>query len=60
MAIPDDVKNLLGPNEKVELYIKQKIYARALSFSQERFKISQISPVKITRARLEECRGEFR
>ena len=26
MAIPDDVKNLLGPNEKVELYIKQKIY----------------------------------
>ena len=26
MATPDDVKNILGPNEKVELYIKEKIY----------------------------------
>jgi hypothetical protein len=26
MATPDDIKNILGPNEKVELYIKEKIY----------------------------------
>ena len=26
MAAPDDIKNILGPNEKVELYIKEKIY----------------------------------
>jgi hypothetical protein len=26
MASPDDIKNILGPNEKVELYIKEKIY----------------------------------
>ncbi len=26
MAVPDDLKNILGPNEKVELYIKEKIY----------------------------------
>ena len=26
MSAPDDLKNLLGPNEKVELYIQQKIY----------------------------------
>lgn len=26
MSAPDDLKNLLGPNEKVELYIPQKIY----------------------------------
>jgi len=26
MAMPDDIKNILGPNEKVELYIKEKIY----------------------------------
>jgi hypothetical protein len=24
--MPDDVKAILGPNEKVELYIKEKIY----------------------------------
>ena len=26
MAIPDDLKNILGSNEKVELYIEEKIY----------------------------------
>jgi hypothetical protein len=26
MDAPDDITNILGPNEKVELYIKQKIY----------------------------------
>jgi hypothetical protein len=26
MATPDDIKNILGPNEKVELYVKEKIY----------------------------------
>lgn len=26
MSAPDDLKNLLGPREKVELYIPQKIY----------------------------------
>jgi hypothetical protein len=26
MSIPDDIKNILGPNEKVELYIQEKIY----------------------------------
>ena len=26
MAAPDEIKNILGPNEKVELYIKEKIY----------------------------------
>jgi len=26
MSAPSDLKNLLGPNEKVELYIPQKIY----------------------------------
>jgi hypothetical protein len=26
MAAPDDIKSILGPNEKVELYIKEKIY----------------------------------
>ena len=26
MSAPDDLKNLLGPDEKVELYIQQKIY----------------------------------
>jgi PH (Pleckstrin Homology) domain-containing protein len=25
-SIPDDLKNILGPNEQVQLYIKQKIY----------------------------------
>jgi hypothetical protein len=29
--IPDDVKNLLGPNEKVEVYIKEKIYHPQIS-----------------------------
>jgi hypothetical protein len=24
--VPDDVKKILGPNEKVEMYIKEKIY----------------------------------
>lgn len=26
MASPDDIKNILGSNEKVELYIEEKIY----------------------------------
>jgi hypothetical protein len=26
MSAPDDLKNLLGPDEKVEVYIQQKIY----------------------------------
>jgi len=26
MATPDDIKNILGPNKKGELYIKEKIY----------------------------------
>jgi len=26
MDTPDDIAKILGPNEKVELYIKQKIY----------------------------------
>jgi hypothetical protein len=26
MDTPDDIKNILGPNEKVELYIKERIY----------------------------------
>jgi hypothetical protein len=26
MAIPDDINNILGSNEKVELYIEEKIY----------------------------------
>ena len=26
MATPDDIKNIFGPNEKVELYIEEKIY----------------------------------
>jgi hypothetical protein len=26
MATPDDLKNILGPNEKIEVYLKQKIY----------------------------------
>jgi len=26
MSTPDDIKNILGPNEKVELYIQEKIY----------------------------------
>ena len=26
MAAPEEIKNILGPNEKVELYIKEKIY----------------------------------
>ena len=26
MASPDDLKKILGPNENIELYIKQKIY----------------------------------
>lgn len=26
MAAPDDIKNILGSNEKVELYIPEKIY----------------------------------
>ena len=26
MATPDDLKNILGPNETIEVYIKQKIY----------------------------------
>ncbi len=26
METPDDVKRIMGPNEKVELYIQQKIY----------------------------------
>ena len=25
MDTPDDIKNILGPNEKVELYIKERI-----------------------------------
>ncbi len=25
-TVPDDLKNVLGPNEQVQLYIKQKIY----------------------------------
>ena len=26
MSAPEDLKNILGPNENVEIYIKQKIY----------------------------------
>ena len=26
MSVPEDLKNILGPNENVEIYIKQKIY----------------------------------
>ncbi len=26
MATPDDIKNILGSNEKIELYIEEKIY----------------------------------
>ena len=26
MSTPDDIKNILGSNEKVELYIPEKIY----------------------------------
>jgi len=26
MATPDDIKNIIGSNEKVELYIEEKIY----------------------------------
>ena len=26
MSAPDDIKNILGPNEKVELFIQEKIY----------------------------------
>jgi hypothetical protein len=26
MAVPEDLKNILGPNETVEIYIRQKIY----------------------------------
>ena len=26
MAAPDDTKDIIGPNERVELYIKEKIY----------------------------------
>ncbi len=26
VAPPDDLKNILGPNEQIEIYIKQKIY----------------------------------
>jgi hypothetical protein len=29
--VPDDVKNILGPNEKVEVYIKEKIYHPQIS-----------------------------
>jgi len=29
--LPDDVKNILGPNEKVELYVKEKIYHPKIS-----------------------------
>ncbi len=29
--VPDDVKKILGPNEKVEAYIKEKIYHPALN-----------------------------
>ena len=29
--VPDDVKNLLGPNEKVEVYVKEKIYHPQIS-----------------------------
>jgi len=29
--MPDDIKGILGPNEKVELYIKEKIYAPQLN-----------------------------
>ena len=31
MDVPDDLKNILGPNEKIELYIKQKIYHPQIS-----------------------------
>ena len=31
MAIPDDLKNILGQNEKIELYIKQTIYHPQIS-----------------------------
>jgi hypothetical protein len=25
-SVPDDLKNILGPNEQIQLYVKQKIY----------------------------------
>jgi len=31
MDVPDDLTNILGPNEKIELYIKQKIYHPQIS-----------------------------
>jgi hypothetical protein len=31
MEAPDDIKNILGPNEKVELYIKERIYHPQIS-----------------------------
>jgi len=31
MDVPDDLKNILGPNEKIELYIQQKIYHPQIS-----------------------------
>jgi len=31
MATPDDLKNILGPNETIEVYIKQKIYHPKIS-----------------------------
>jgi hypothetical protein len=32
MATPDDIKNILGSNEKVELYIQEKIYHPRINF----------------------------
>ena len=32
MATPDDIKNILGSNEKVELYIEEKIYHPRINF----------------------------
>ena len=31
MDVPDDLKNILGPNERIELYIQQKIYHPQIS-----------------------------
>ena len=31
MDIPEDIKKILGPNEKVELYIREKIYHSKLN-----------------------------
>jgi hypothetical protein len=32
MATPEDIKNILGSNEKVELYIEEKIYHPRINF----------------------------